>query len=65
MVSENQFHIFLILVHLRVQEPTIKHFKKVNKSVVWHFTFYLGHDDHRSVDFIGETIRFTFQLIKT
>ena len=46
------------------KEPRVKLFKKVNKSVLSHITFYFEDDDHKSVDFNGETISFTCQLIK-
>ena len=37
-------------------------FKKINKSSSSHITFYLEHDDHKTVDFNGKTINFTCQL---
>ena len=46
------------------KEPRIKLFKKINKPVSSHITFYLEDDDHKPVDFNGETISFTCQLIK-
>ena len=46
------------------KEPRVKLFKKINKPVLSHITFYLEDDDHKPVDFNGETISFTFQLIK-
>ena len=46
------------------KEPRIKLFKKVNKSVLSHITFYIEDDDHKPVDFHDETISFTCQLIK-
>ena len=46
------------------KEPRIKLFKKINKSVLSHITFYFEDDDHKTVDFNGETISFTCQLIK-
>ena len=46
------------------KEPRIKLFKKINKSVLSHITFYLEDDDYKPVDFHGETISFTCQLIK-
>ena len=45
-------------------EPRVKLFKKVNKSVLSDMTFYIEDDDHKAVDFNGETISFTCQLIK-
>ena len=44
-------------------EPKIKLFEKVNKSVLSHLAF-IEDDDHKSVDFDGETISFTCQIIK-
>ena len=46
------------------KEPRVKLFKKINKSVLSHITFYVEDDDHKAVDFNGETISFTCQLIK-
>ena len=48
----------------RYKEPRLKHFKKINKSVLSDITFYLDDDDYKSVDFKGETISFTCQLVK-
>ena len=45
-------------------EPRIKLFKKVNKSVLSHITFYIEDDDHKPVDFHNESISFSCQLIK-
>ena len=50
--------------HKIYKEPRVKLFKKVNKSVLSHITFYFEDDDYKSVDFHGETISFTCQLIK-
>ena len=50
--------------HKTYKEPRIKLFKKVNKSVLSHITFYLEDDDYKAVDFHNETISFTCQLIK-
>ena len=50
--------------HKIYKEPRVKLFKKINKSVLSHITFYLEDDDHKPVDFNGETISFTCQLIK-
>ena len=46
------------------KEPRIKLFKKINKSILSHITFYFEDDDYRPVDFHNETISFTCQLIK-
>ena len=50
--------------HKIYKEPRVKLFKKVNKSVLSHITFYLEDDDYKAVDFHNETISFTCQLIK-
>ena len=50
--------------HKIYKEPRIKLFKKVNKSVLSHITFYFEDDDHKAVDFNNETISFTCQLVK-
>ena len=50
--------------HKIYKEPRVKLFKKVNKSVLSHITFYLEDDDYKPLDFHGETISFTCQLIK-
>ena len=44
------------------KEPTIKYFKKINKSVLFHIRFHLEDDGHKRVDFHNETITFTCQL---
>ena len=50
--------------HKIYKEPRIKLFKKINKSVLSHITFYFEDDDHKPVDFNNETISFTCQLIR-
>ena len=50
--------------HKIYNEPRIKLFRKVNKSVLSHITFYFEDDDYEAVDFNGETISFTCQLIE-
>ena len=50
--------------HKIYNEPRVKLFKKVNKSVLSHITFYFEDDDYKPVDFNNETISFTCQLIK-
>ena len=50
--------------HKIIKEPRVKLFKKINKSVLSHITFYFEDDDYKPVDFHGETISFTCQLIK-
>ena len=46
------------------KESRVKLFKKVNKSVLSHNTFFFEDDDYKSVDFNNETISFTCKLIK-
>ena len=50
--------------HKIYKEPRVKLFKKVNKSVLSHITFYFEDDDYKPVEFNGETVSFTCQLIK-
>ena len=50
--------------HKIYKEPKVKLFKKINKSVLSHITFYFEDDDHKSIDFNNETISFTCQLVK-
>ena len=50
--------------HKIYKEPKIKLFKKVNKSVLSHITFYMEDEYYKPVDFHAETISFTCQLIK-
>ena len=50
--------------HKIYKEPKVKLFKKINKSVLSHLTFYLEDDDYKAVDFNGETVSFICQLIK-
>ena len=49
--------------HKIYKEPKVKLFKKI-KSVRSHITFYLEDDDYKAVDFNGEMISYTCQLIK-
>ena len=50
--------------HKIYKERSVKLFKKINKSVLSHITFYFEDDDHKPVGFNGETISFTCQSIK-
>ena len=50
--------------HKIYKEPRVKLFKKINKSVLSHITFYFEDDDYKPVDFHNEKISFTCQLIK-
>ena len=45
-------------------QPETIHYKKINKSVLNTITFYLEDDNNKVVDFNGETLTFTLQLIK-
>ena len=45
-------------------EPETKHYKKLNKSVWNTITLYSEDDNNQEVDFIGETLTFTLQMIK-
>ena len=66
-IRESIFYSFALSSppgHKIYKEPRIKLFKKINKSVLSHITFYFEDDDHKAVDFNGETISFTCQLIK-
>ena len=45
-------------------EPETNHYKKINKSVVNTITFQSEDDNNQEVAFIGETLTFTFQMIK-
>ena len=50
--------------HKLYKEPRTTLFKKIKKLFYLTPCFYLEDDDHKSVDFNGETIIFTYQLIK-
>ena len=45
-------------------EPETIHYKKINKYVLNTITFYLEDDNNEEVDFNGETLTFTLQMIK-
>ena len=45
-------------------EPETIHFKKINKFVLNTITFYLEDDNNEEVNFNGETLTFTLQMIK-
>ena len=45
-------------------EPETIHYKKINKSVLSTITFYLEDDNNDEVDFNGERLTFTLQMIK-
>ena len=50
--------------HKIYKQPRIKLSKKINKSVLSHITFDLEDGDFKPIDFKGETISSTGQLIK-
>ena len=50
--------------HKIYKELKVKLFKKINKSILSHITFYFEDDDYKSVDFNNEIVLFTCQLIK-
>ena len=50
--------------HKFYKEPKVKLFKKINKSILSHITFFFEDDDYKSVDFNNEIVLFTCQLIK-
>ena len=50
--------------HKIYKEPKVKLFKKINKSVLSHITFYFEDDDYKPVDCNNEIVLFTCQLIK-
>ena len=45
-------------------EPETIHYKKINESVLNTITFYLEDDNNEEVNFNGETLTFTLQMIK-
>ena len=45
-------------------EPETVHYKKINKSILNTITFYLEDDNNTEVNFNGETLTFTSQMIK-
>ena len=45
-------------------EPETIHYKKINKSVLNTITFYLEDKNNKEVNFNGETVTFTLQMIK-
>ena len=45
-------------------DPETIHYKKINKSILNTVTFYLEDDNNEEVNFNGETLTFTLQMIK-
>ena len=58
------FALFKPPGHNVFKEPTIKLFKKFQKSVLSHISFYFEDDDLNPVDFNRATVNFSCQLIK-
>ena len=50
--------------HKIYKESKVKLFKKINKSILSHITFYFEDDDYKSVYFNNGIVLFTCQLIK-
>ena len=44
------------------KKPSVKFFKKINKSVLSYTTFYLEDDDHKPIDFSNETKNFYMSI---
>ena len=47
-----------------IKEPNIILYKKINKTRLDSIQFFLEDSNHKSVDFNGETLTFTIQIIK-
>ena len=45
-------------------QPETIHYKKINESILNTVTFYLEDDNNKEVNFNGETLIFTLQMIK-
>ena len=45
-------------------EPETIHYKRINKSVLNTISFYLEDDSDKEINFNGETLTFTLQMIK-
>ena len=45
-------------------EPETIHYKRINKPVLNTITFYLEDDNNNEVNFNGETLTFTLQMVK-
>ena len=50
--------------HKIYKKSRVIRFKKINKSVLPHISFYFEDDDHKLIDFNGELVSFTCQNIK-
>ena len=47
-----------------IKEPNIILYKKINKTRLDNIHFFLEDNNHNPVDFNGETLTFTIQIIK-
>ena len=47
-----------------IKKPTTVLYKKINKTRLDTIQFFLGDSNHNPVDFNGETLTFTIQIIK-
>ena len=47
-----------------IKEPTTVLYEKINKTRLDTIQFFLGDSNHDGVDFNGETLTFTVQIIK-
>ena len=47
-----------------IKEPTTVLYKKINKTLLDTIQFFLEDSNHNPVDFNGETLTFTIQIIK-
>ena len=47
-----------------ISEPELIHYNKIYKSVLKNITFCLEDDNNKEVDFNGETLTFTLQMVK-
>ena len=50
--------------HKIIKEPNIVLYKKINKTRLDSIQFFLEDNNHNPVDFNGETLTFTIQIIK-
>ena len=47
-----------------MKEPNIILYKKINKTRLDGYQFFLEDSNHNPVDFNGETLTFTIQIVK-
>ena len=51
-------------VYKIIEKPTTILYKKMNKTRLDYINFYIEDSNHEPVDFNGETLTFTIQIIK-